>query len=322
MSETKSDKEEKVDQKEQELKGEPKEENEPQEENPKGNSEENDQVEDKQIFVKNIPYKTNDEQLREAFAKYGNVRKAEILKREYGRSTGNGIVEFEDIEDKKKVMQKEIVIDGRTLELKEMRLPRHIDYNKTVYVGNLLYETTEETLRKFFLDLCSIKGNFQINIIRNSYEKSKGYAYIYFENEDDAKLALSANGHELDKRTLTVEMKRMGPPRIRRGGRFSGNFGRRGGFRGSRRFDDYDRYYGGRSRSNGRRMDRDRSRSNGRRMERERSREREYERSRRRDSGRDRGDRYKDRERSDRFRDDRDRGDRDRRRMNMDRSQD
>ena len=308
MSDIKSEKDEKViieeKDKENDLKEEPKEENIPLEEIPKEISEEAEQKENKRIFVKNIPFSTNEDQLREAFAKYGNIIKAEILKKENGRSIGNGIVEFENIEDKKKVLQKEeIIIDDRTLELREARPQRHIDYNKTIYVGNLSYDTTEENLKKFFTDFSpSLKGNFQVNIIRSKFDHSKEYAYVYFDKEEDAKLALTANGRELDKKILTVEMKRMrsGPPRFRRG-RFSGNPGRRGGFRGGRRYDDHDRYHYERIRS--------RSRSNGIRIERERSRDREYERSGRRERD------------NDRYRERGDRDDRDRRRMNMDRGQ-
>lgn len=294
-----------------------------QEEVPKENTQEPIQEENKRIFVKNIPFNTTDEKLQEFFSKFGTVVKAETVKKENGSSYGVGYVEFANVEDKKNVLlmnKDDLTIEGRRLDVREDRSQNNMDYSKTLYVGNISYQTTEEELRKFFMDFCqNLKGNFKVSIQKNDYNGShKGYAYIEFENEEDLQNALKANEQKLDERVLTVEMKKprgAGGPRARGRGRFPGGM-RRGGY-GGRRYDlgrDRDNYNYYRDRS------RERSRSH---------RSRDRDRSRERDRRRDRGDRDRDRgdrERIDRERDrgDRDRGDRDRsrerRHMHMDRN--
>jgi RNA recognition motif-containing protein len=278
--------------------------------------------ENKKLFVKNIPFNTTDEQLKKFFSNFGTIVKAETMKRDNGASIGVGFVEFLNAEEKRNVLMNkdDLVIDGRHLDVREAKPEKNIeDFSKTLYVGNVPYDTTEATLKNFFLDNCqNFKGDFKVNI--QTYNgKPKGYAYIEFENEEDLSNALKVNGKELDKRILKVEMKMpRGSGSVSRGrgrGRFQGGMGRRGGF-GNRRYDhgrDRDNHY--RDRSRGRSRSRDRSR------ERERSRDRERERERRRDRG-DRGDRDRDRDRyreRDRDRGNRDRSDRDRDRGDRDR---
>ena len=285
----------------------------PQEDEPKERYEP--QEENRKIFVKNIPFTTTDEQFQDFFSKFGPITKAEIRKKENGNSMGIGFIEFANMEDKRTVMnmnKEDLVIEGRLLNIREARPDTGVDA-KTLYVGNIPYKIDEETLRKFFLDTCpDIKGNFKVNI------KTKGYAYVEFENDEDLELALKANGQKLEERELKVEKKLPGnTKRPYHGGRFPGSMSnRRGGY--------------GRRYENGGRDERDRGLGGGRRGERgygyrERSRSRERSRERRRDRDeRDRGhDREKERERyyyRERSGRDRDRGDRgERERMDRDR---
>ena len=303
MSENNSPKEEKQEQEEQKInQNEPNEIKNPQEEDAKDAM--LDQEENKKIFVKNIPFKTTDSQLSDFFSRFGKVVKSEIIKRDNGFSSGVGFVEFSTVEEKKNVLmanRDDLVIEGRRLDVKEARVDK-MDYSKTLYVGNLSFDTNEETLKKFFIDFCqNLKGDFKVSIQRAFGGKPKGHAYIEFENEEDISNALKANGERLDDRNLVVEMKRTrGPGGLRGRGRYQGGMFRRGGF-GNRRYDhgrERENYYRDRSRG-GRSKSHDRSR--------ERSRDRERDRDRRRDRG-DRG-----RERGDRGdRGDRDRGDRER----------
>ena len=294
----------------------------PQKEDIKENGLETLSEENKKIFVKNIPFNTTDSQLSEFFSKYGTVIKSEIRKRDNGSSCGIGLVEFATSEDEKNVLmvnKDELIIDGRKLDVSEARKDR-MDYSKTLYVGNLPYETKEETLKKFFVDFCqNLKGDFKVNIQTTFNGKPKGHAYIEFENSEDITNALKANGQKFHDRNLIVEMKKsrgIGAIRGRGRGRYQGGIGRRGGF-GNRRYEhgrDRDNYY----------RDRDRDRSRGR----SRSHDKSIERSRDRDRRRERGDkeRYRDnrdkeRDRGDRGREraERDRGERDRRRDRGDR---
>ena len=308
----------------------------PQEEAPKENMLDNQQEETKKIFVKNIPFQTNDEQLNKFFSSFGKVIKADVKKKGDGRSSGVGFVEFANVEDKRNVLmmsRKDLVMDGRMLEVTEAR--PEMDYSKTLYVGNLSSSTTEESLRKFFIDFCqNLKGDFKVTIQTFPNGNLKDYAYVEFQNEEDIANALKTNGEKLDEKNLIVEMKKsrgMGGLRGRNRGRFQRGIGRRGGF-GYRRYDygkERDNNY---YRDNGRRRN-SRSRSHERSREREGSRERyrrrgdtdrgerdKYKDNRERDRGerrdrirdRERGDDRGERDRGERERGDKDRGDRDR----------
>jgi RNA recognition motif-containing protein len=325
MSENNSPKEEKQEQEEQKInQNEPNEIKNPQEEDAKDAM--LDQEENKKIFVKNIPFKTTDSQLSDFFSKFGKVVKSEIIKRDNGFSSGVGFVEFSTVEEKKNVLmanRDDLVIEGRRLDVKEARVDK-MDYSKTLYVGNLSFDTNEETLKKFFMDFCqNLKGDFKVSIQRAFGGKPKGHAYIEFENEEDISNALKANGERLDDRNLVVEMKKIRGPEGLRGrgrGRYQGGMWRRGGF-GNRRYDhgrERENYYRDRSRGG-------RSKSHDRSRERSRDRERDRDRDRRRDRGDrgrergDRGDRDRERDRGDRERDryrdkerELDRGDRER----------
>lgn len=320
MSENNSQKEEKPQQAEQDYnQNDQNDVKIPQEEDIKENGLETLPEENKKIFVKNIPFNTTDSQLSDFFSKYGTVIKSEIRKRDNGSSYGIGFVEFATPEDKKNVLmvnKDELIIDGRKLDVSEAKTDR-MDYSKTLYVGNLSYDTKEETLRKFFVDFCqNLKGDFKVNIQTTFNGKPKGHAYVEFENSEDIPTALKANGQKLDDRSLIVEMKKsrgIGGIRGRGRGRYQGGIGRRGGF-GNRRYEhgrDRDNYY----------RERDRDRSRGRSRSHDRSRERERSRERDRDRRRDRGDRDRYRDNRDKDRDRGDRGDRGRERAERERGE-
>ncbi len=59
----------------------------------------------KKLFVGNLPFAMNDDQLREIFAAYGNVVSANVVIDRYAnRSKGFGFVEFENEEDASKAL--------------------------------------------------------------------------------------------------------------------------------------------------------------------------------------------------------------------------
>ncbi len=85
---------------------------------------------------------------------------------------------------------------------------------RRLYVGNLPYSTTEGEL----LDLFKQAGNVvscDLIIDRNT-DRSKGFAFVEMESDQDAGQAISQfNGKELAGRTLTVNEARPRPERPR-----------------------------------------------------------------------------------------------------------
>lgn len=102
---------------------------------------------------------------------------------------------------------------------------------KRLFVGNLSYNTVQETLAQAFGQVGAVES---ISLVTDKYTgQSKGFAFVEMQNEADAQAAIqSLNGSNLDGRQIVVNEAR---PREERSG-FGGGGHRGGGdFRGSDR---------------------------------------------------------------------------------------
>ena len=76
------------------------------------------------IYVGNLSYRTTEAELKEAFAQFGEVKRAKIGKdRETDRSKGFGFVEMDDANEGQKAIDalNEKELGGRTLRVNEAR---------------------------------------------------------------------------------------------------------------------------------------------------------------------------------------------------------
>jgi RNA recognition motif-containing protein len=83
------------------------------------------------IYVGNLDFKVNENDLKEVFEEYGEVNSSKIITDKYsGRSKGFGFVEMENDDDAKKAIDK---LNGATYESREMVVnearPKRNDYN-------------------------------------------------------------------------------------------------------------------------------------------------------------------------------------------------
>ncbi len=79
--------------------------------------------------------------------------------------------------------------------------------SKKLYVGNLSYDTTEDSLEKYFSEVGKVEA---VNIItfRDS-GKSKGFGFVEMSSEDEAKKAIEMfNEKDFEGRTLKVNEAR------------------------------------------------------------------------------------------------------------------
>jgi cold-inducible RNA-binding protein len=112
------------------------------------------------------------------------------------------------------------------------------DFVKNIFVGNLNFNATEESVRSLFERYGAV-NSARIMTDRDT-GRSRGFAFVEMENENEADQAISAlNGYTLDGRALNVNEARPKPDRGFGGGgggnRFSGGGGRPGGGGGGRR---------------------------------------------------------------------------------------
>lgn len=83
-----------------------------------------------------------------------------------------------------------------------------------LYVGNLSYNTTQDTLQSEF----SAHGQVEEVAVINDREtgRPRGFAFVTMANDEEARAAIEAlNGREVDGRTITVNEAR---PKSDRGG--------------------------------------------------------------------------------------------------------
>jgi RNA recognition motif-containing protein len=101
--------------------------------------------------------------------------------------------------------------------------------NNKLYVGNMSYQTTEDSLRDHFSQFGEVlSANI---IIDRQTGRSKGFGFVEFEDDDAAQAAISAlNDQEFDGRRLRVNVAQPPQDRDRGPRRFDG------GGRGGRQF--------------------------------------------------------------------------------------
>ena len=74
---------------------------------------------------------------------------------------------------------------------------------KKVYVGNLNYQTTEDTLRELFAEYGEVDS---VSLITDRYSgRSRGFAFIEMANDEEAQAAIEGlNGKTVDEWELRV----------------------------------------------------------------------------------------------------------------------
>ena len=73
-----------------------------------------------------------------------------------------------------------------------------------IYVGNLSYDTTEDTLRALFAEFGEVES---ARVITDRYTgRSKGFGFVEMSAEEDAQKAIEAlNGKSVDGREIRVD---------------------------------------------------------------------------------------------------------------------
>ena len=91
-----------------------------------------------------------------------------------------------------------------------------------LYVGNLSYETNEQSLRELFMQAGSVTS---VALIKEpGTQRSKGFAFVEMGSPSEVQKAISMfNGYTLGDRQLTVNVAR--PREERSGGNFRQNRG-------------------------------------------------------------------------------------------------
>ncbi|XP_035190535.1 nucleolin isoform X2 [Oxyura jamaicensis] len=159
------------------------------------------------LFVKNLPYRLTEEEMKNVFENAVEVRL--VLNKE-GSSKGMAYVEFKTEAEADKALEEKqgTEIDGRAMVIdytgeksqQENQKGGGERESKTLIVNNLSYAASEETLQELFKKASSIK------MPQNNQGRPKGYAFVEFTTAEDAKEALnSCNNTEIEGRAIRLE---------------------------------------------------------------------------------------------------------------------
>jgi len=218
------------------------------------------------IFVASLSYNSTEETLRYHFKECGQISEVRIAMRD-GKPRGFAHIDFTTPEAATKALKlSETELDGRSIriELTDSKQRNGGDTIKnnaqnnegssTVFVGNLSFNSTEDSLRSVFENHGEIQ---QIRIPTREDGSLKGFAYVQYNSPEEAKTAVSElNGADIDGRSVRLDLANesrggggdRGGPRGRsdRGPRGRGDRGFRGrGDRGFRGRGDRGRGRGG-----------------------------------------------------------------------------
>mmetsp|Transcript_45480 Transcript_45480/g.67018 ORF Transcript_45480/g.67018 Transcript_45480/m.67018 type:complete len:232 (+) Transcript_45480:157-852(+) len=184
------------------------------------------EVEEVKIYVGNLDYSTSEARVREEFQAFGEITDVFLpLDRFKKRPRGFGLVTFSTRRAAEEAIAKmdQTQLDGRTIRVNESR-PRGEGPlrgapegasgggggfnsggdNKDVklYVGNMSYDTTEETVRATFQPFGDISDCF-LPMDRDR-GRPRGFAFVTMAAADAAKAIEAVNGMEVDGRPLKV----------------------------------------------------------------------------------------------------------------------
>ena len=85
------------------------------------------------------------------------------------------------------------------------------DIVNKIYVGNLSYDVSEQDLESLFTEFGK---ELQVKLIKDfETGRSKGFAFIEFDNASNAQSALKTDGKEFQGRRLKVNLARDKPAR-------------------------------------------------------------------------------------------------------------
>jgi len=210
-----------------------------------------------ELFVRNLPWKADEEAISDFFGKFGKVENVKILyNRETGKAKGIGFVDYASREDAQNAIDNadQLEMEGRKLEVtfsnqkpdnnnRGSGRDNNRDFKRreggsqesnTIFVGNLDFKTSENSIRDFFEDCGNI---VDVRIAKTPEGKNKGFCHVEFESTDAASKAMRKSGENIDGRDIRVDFssQRQG------GGNFNRDrgFGSRGGFRGGNSISNF-----------------------------------------------------------------------------------
>lgn len=178
------------------------------------------QVNSNSVFVGNLSWDTDEDNLLGAFADF-NVVNAAVQRQASGSSKGWALLEFENVDDAAAAVDamNGVEIDGRTINCREDRGARGGNQRRrgqprqrrvveegepspSVFIGNLSWDMTDEGLDELLNEFSVEDASVQTR----DDGKSRGYALVRFSNVEEAQRAIDElNEQEVMGRPLLLK---------------------------------------------------------------------------------------------------------------------
>lgn len=162
---------------------------------------------DRKLVVLGIPWDVDTEGLQDYMSKFGELDDVIVMRdRATGRSRGFGYATFSSVEDAKKALDSEHVLNGRTLEVKvatpkeEMKAPSK--KITRIFVARIPPSVTEDAFRKYFEEYGNIEDLYMPK--EKGSKKHRGIGFITFENSESVDKLMSET-HKLGGATIAVD---------------------------------------------------------------------------------------------------------------------
>jgi RNA recognition motif-containing protein len=161
------------------------------------------------LYVTNFPEKTDDFAVRDLFGQYGLIFDVRWPSKKFKATRRFCYLQFTSPASAERALElhghelepeRSLSVYISNPERKKDRTDADAD-EREVYVAGLSKFTNREDLQGVFSRYGPIKD---IRLAEDKNGQSKGFAFVEFENEADARAALSANNYELKKRRIAV----------------------------------------------------------------------------------------------------------------------
>ena len=166
------------------------------------------------IYVGNLLFEVNEEDLEREFAPYGNIKNVRIARDARNLSKGFAYVTFDSVDSATAALNAKnmTVFEGRRIvvnyQLKTSRGRPENPPSKTLFIGNLAYEMSDADLNSLFKD---IKNVIDVRVaIDRRTGQPRGFCHAEFLDVESAKEAAEyLAGKKIYGRELRVDFSQM-----------------------------------------------------------------------------------------------------------------
>jgi len=163
-----------------------------------------DEQDDRKMFIGGLSWETTVDEMKEYFAKYGDVKDAVIKLDPYGRSRGFGFILFADSPAVEKVLNEEShSLKNKKIEPKKVVKAAARERVRKIFVGGVATEMSEEEIREYFKTFGDIdEVELPFDKVKN---ERRAFCFVTFKDSAACDAASEKNKHELGGRTVDVK---------------------------------------------------------------------------------------------------------------------